>query len=69
MTIPTYDKPIACDFGSGARLWIGMQIAHAVIVASEPEPRAKTVVGLTPASMRAFAAALIEAAEELERKK
>lgn len=65
-----HNAPTVCEYGSGARLWIGMQTAHAVIVAEEPhDRRARATVGLSPAGLRTLAAALVSAAETLEARK
>lgn len=53
-----------CNFGSGARLIIAPQSAHAVI-GVEYDGRRETIA-LTPASLRALAARLVEIAEAYE---
>ncbi len=56
---------IKCDFGSGARLSIGKNSAHAVIAIDENGKR--LVIALTPRSMEALAEQLNALARQLRQ--
>jgi len=58
-----------CDFGSGARLEIAQNSAHAVIGIKEGGYSTQLTIALTPASMRELARKLVETAEDIEEVK